>query len=102
MALQRPSLVPRLALINSLTTYRDQWRKWVFARSSAALIRLFGMRRAARIFAAGLFPEPWQSTLRDRAATVVAAVPASSYLSMARALEQCKQPTGSIRSEAER
>jgi 3-oxoadipate enol-lactonase len=88
MALQRPNLVPRLALINSLATYRDQWRKWMYARSSAALIRLCGMRRAARIFAAGLFPEPWQSTFRDRAAEVVAAVPASSYLSMARALER--------------
>lgn len=88
MALQRPSLVPRLALINSLATYRDQWRKWMYARSCGVLIRLCGMRTAARIFAAGLFPEPWQITLRDRAAATVAAVPASSYLSMARALEQ--------------
>jgi|HubBroStandDraft_1064217.scaffolds.fasta_scaffold16948_6 3-oxoadipate enol-lactonase len=88
MALQRPTLVPRLALINSLATYRDQWRKWIYARSSGALIRLVGMRRAARMFAAGLFPDPWQQTLRARAAAVVAAVPARSYLSMARALEQ--------------
>jgi 3-oxoadipate enol-lactonase len=87
-ALQRPTLVPRLALIKSLATYRDQWRKWMYARSSAALIRLLGMRRAARIFAAGLFPQPWQTTFRDRAASVVAAVPACSYLSMSRALEQ--------------
>jgi hypothetical protein len=90
MALQRPTLVPRLALINSLATYRDQWRKWMHARSNAALIRLFGMRGAARIFAAGLFPEPWQTTFRDRAPAVVAAVPARSYLSMSRALEQCE------------
>jgi pimeloyl-ACP methyl ester carboxylesterase len=88
MALQRPTLVPRLALINSLATYRDHWRKWMHARTSCALIRLFGMRSAARVFAAGLFPEPWQQTFRDRAAAVVAAVPAGSYLSMARALEQ--------------
>jgi 3-oxoadipate enol-lactonase len=88
MALQRPARVPRLALINSLATYQDQWRKWIYARSCAALIRLIGMRRAARIFAAGLFPKPWQQTFRDRAAAVVAAVPASSYLSMSRALEQ--------------
>jgi 3-oxoadipate enol-lactonase len=88
MALQRPALVPRLALINSLATYRDQWRKWIYTRSCAALIRLVGMRRAARIFAAGLFPEPWQQPLRDRATVVVAAVPASSYLCMLRALEQ--------------
>jgi 3-oxoadipate enol-lactonase len=88
MALQRPALVPRLALINSLATYGDHWRKWMHARTSAALIRLFGMRSAARIFAAGLFPEPCQQTFRDRAAAVVAAVPARSYLSMSRALEQ--------------
>jgi pimeloyl-ACP methyl ester carboxylesterase len=31
MALQRPMRVPRLALINSLASYRDQWRKWVYA-----------------------------------------------------------------------
>src|SRR5580700_70165 len=88
MSLQRPTLVPRLALINSLATYRDQWRKWMYARSCAALIRLVGMRRAARMFAAGLFPEPWQQTYRARAAAVVAAVPARSYLSMLRALER--------------
>lgn len=88
MALQHPTHVPRLALINSLATYRDHWCKWMHARTSAALIRLFGMRSAGRIFAAGLFPEPWQQAFRDRAAAVVAAVPASSYLSMSRALEQ--------------
>jgi 3-oxoadipate enol-lactonase len=88
MALQRPTLVPRLTLINSLATYRDQWRKWIYARSCGALIRLIGMRRAACVFAAGLFPEPWQQTLRARAAAVVAAVPAKSYLSMSRALER--------------
>ena len=88
MALERPALVPRLALINSLATYRDDWRKWMHARACTALIRLFGMRSAARVFAAGLFPEPWQQTFRERAAAVVGAVPASSYLSMVRALEQ--------------
>jgi hypothetical protein len=88
MALERPTLVPRLALINSLASYRDHWRKWLHARTCASLIRVCGMRSAARVFAAGLFPEPWQQTFRERAATVVAAVPASSYLAMARALEQ--------------
>ena len=88
MALQRPGLVPRLALINSLATYKDQWRKWMCARWCGLLVRLLGMRRAARVFAAGLFPEPWQQTLRERAVAVVAAVPAASYLSMSRALEQ--------------
>jgi 3-oxoadipate enol-lactonase len=87
MALQRPTLVPRLALINSLATYRDQWRKWIYARFCGALICLIGMRTAARVFAAGLFPEPWQQTLRARASAVVAAAPAKSYLSMSRALE---------------
>jgi hypothetical protein len=47
MALQRPGLVARLALINSLATYRDEWRKWMYARSCSVLIRLLGMRRAA-------------------------------------------------------
>jgi len=88
MALQRPAAVPRLALINSLATYGDQWRKWMYARSWGVLIRLLGMRRAARIFAAGLFPQPWQQAFRDRAEAVVAAVPAASYLSMSRALEK--------------
>src|ERR1035438_6451841 len=88
MALQRPNQVPRLALINTLATYQDDWRKWTYARTSAALIRLLGMRRAGRIFAAGLFPEPWQRTLRDRASEVVASVPKNSYLGMSDALEQ--------------
>jgi 3-oxoadipate enol-lactonase len=87
MALQRPHGVPRLALINSLATYGNQWRKWVYARSCSALIRLVGMHRAAEIFAAGLFPEPWQYRLRERATAVVAAMPAGRYLSMAHALE---------------
>jgi pimeloyl-ACP methyl ester carboxylesterase len=88
MALQRPTRVPRLALINTLVSYRGHWRKWIYARSSGALISLLGMRRAAHIFAAGLFPQPWQQAMRDRAAAVVAAVPASSYLGMSLALEQ--------------
>src|SRR5271163_974301 len=37
MALQRPDSVPRLALINSLASYRiDHWRKWLEARVSGA------------------------------------------------------------------
>jgi pimeloyl-ACP methyl ester carboxylesterase len=88
MALRRPGLIDRLALINSLATYKDQWRKWMYARYCDVLVHLLGMRRAARVFAEGLFPEPWQQTLRDRAAAVVAAVPARAYLSMSRALEQ--------------
>jgi len=87
MALQRPRRVPRLALINSLASYGDRWHKWLCARRCSALIRVIGMRRAARIFAAGLFPEPWQQSFRDRAEAVVAAVPAKTYLAMIRALE---------------
>ncbi len=88
MALKRPDHVPRLALISTLATYQYDWHKWTYARTSAALIRLLGMRRAARIFAASLFPEPWQKQLRDRASEVVASVPESSYLGMSDALEQ--------------
>jgi pimeloyl-ACP methyl ester carboxylesterase len=94
MALQRPLLVPRLALINTLASYRDDWRKWTFARTSAATIRLLGMRRAAHLFAADLFPEPWQAGLRDRAAQVVGTVPASHYLSLAEALEHWTMSAG--------
>jgi pimeloyl-ACP methyl ester carboxylesterase len=88
MALQRSKGVPRLALINTLATYRDHWRKWIFARSSSTLVRLLGMRRAASLFAASLFPEPWQQWMRERAAAAIAAVPASAYLGMSLALEQ--------------
>jgi 3-oxoadipate enol-lactonase len=46
------------------------------------------MRRAASIFAVGLFPEPWQKGMHDRATEEVASVPADSYLGMSEALEQ--------------
>ncbi len=89
MALQRPHAVPRLALINSLATYRvDHWRKWYEARVPAALVRMLGMRRMARLMAGRAFPEPWQQQFRDRAVAVVGAVPAASYLAMATALER--------------
>lgn len=81
MAALRPSRVPRLGLINSLATYRpDHWRKWVETYVTATLVRLFGMRRAAWLLAARLFPEPWQREIRRHAAASVGAVPASSYL----------------------
>ena len=88
MALQRPAGVPRLALINTLASYRDDWHKWGYARLTEAAIRVFGMRRAAKLFASELFPDPWQAGLRDRAAQVVGAVPANRYLSMVDALER--------------
>jgi 3-oxoadipate enol-lactonase len=87
MAAQRPASVPRLGLINSLATYRpDGWRKWAETYVSATLVRLLGMRRAAWLLAARLFPEPWQDTMRKHAATAVGAVPASCYLGMGLAL----------------
>jgi len=44
MALQRPAAVPRLALINSVASYRiDSFRKWLEARIPATLIPLLGM-----------------------------------------------------------
>jgi len=81
MALQRPNAVRRLGLINSLATYRlDHWRKWLETALTVALISLIGMRRAARLGAKRLFPMPWQWSLRERAAAVVSAVPATNYL----------------------
>lgn len=87
MAAQRPTSVPRLGLINSLATYRpDDWHKWLEVHVSIWLVRLLGMRRAAWLLALRLFPEPWQRAIRERAAAVVGAVPASSYLGMGLAL----------------
>lgn len=87
MAAQRPASVPRLGLINSLATYRpNDWRKWLETHVSATLVRILGMRRAAWLLAARLFPEPWQQAIRKHAAAAVGAVPASSYLGMGMAL----------------
>ncbi len=89
MALQRPAAVPRLALINSLATYRiDDWRKWCEARIPIALARVLGMKRMARIVAGRSFPEHWQRAMRERAIAVVGAVPAATYLGLASALER--------------
>jgi 3-oxoadipate enol-lactonase len=89
MALQRPSTVPRLALINSLATYRvDHWTKWCKARIDAALVRLLGIEKTAELIAARLFPDPRQAPMRARAAAVIGAVPAKTYLDMAHALER--------------
>lgn len=87
MAAQRPAGVLRMGLINSLATYRpDHWRKWLETHVTATVVRLLGMRRAAWLMAARLFPEPWQREIRQHAAAVVGAVPASSYLGMGLAL----------------
>jgi pimeloyl-ACP methyl ester carboxylesterase len=88
MALQRPASVPRLVLINSLACYRiDHWRKWLEARVPAAIVRILGMRRMARLLAGRVLPERWQQPMRDRAVAVIGAVPAATYLGMAAALE---------------
>jgi pimeloyl-ACP methyl ester carboxylesterase len=89
MALQRPGWVPRLGLINSLASYRvDHWTKWCKARVDAGLVRLLGIRRTAALIAGRLFPHPAQAPMRARAAAVIGAVPAETYLTMARALER--------------
>jgi 3-oxoadipate enol-lactonase len=89
MALQRPESVPRLALINTLVTYRiDHWRKWLEAKLPPIFIRLLGMRLTAKLAAARLFPHSWQRPLRERAALVMRKVTAKTYLGMARALER--------------
>lgn len=89
MALRRPQSVARLALINTLLSYRiDHWRKWLEARVPSILIRSVGMRCAARLAATRLFPLPWQRVLRDRAAEAISRVTAKVYLAMAKALER--------------
>jgi 3-oxoadipate enol-lactonase len=88
MALQRPQSVARLALINTLLSYRiDHWRKWLEARVPAILIRLLGMRCTARLSATRLFPMRWQRALRERAVEVISRTASKAYLGMAKALE---------------
>jgi 3-oxoadipate enol-lactonase len=87
MAASRPNSVPRLALINSLATYRPHnWRKWMETYVSATLVRMLGMPRAAWLVAARLFPESWQRAMREHTAAALGAVPATSYLGMGLAL----------------
>jgi hypothetical protein len=76
-------------LVNSLTTYRlDTLNKWLEARIPVLLIGLFGMKPLARLCAARMFPQPWQRSLRERAAAVVGAVPPASYIDIVAALVQ--------------
>jgi pimeloyl-ACP methyl ester carboxylesterase len=87
MALQRPESVRRLALINSLATYKlDHWSKWLEAAVTLVLVPLIGMPRAARLCARRLFPLPWQHSLRERAIAALSAVPTTHYLGAGRAL----------------
>ncbi len=89
MALQRPQAVTRLALINTLLSYRiNHWRKWLEARMPAVIVRLMGMHCAARLAATRLFPMPWQRVLRGTSKVdVMSRVASKVYLGMAKALE---------------
>jgi 3-oxoadipate enol-lactonase len=87
MAATRPNCVPKLALINSLATYRPHSvRKWLETHVSANLVRMLGMPRAAVLVAARLFPEKWQRAMRAHTAAALGSVPATSYLGMGLAL----------------
>jgi len=87
MATLRPDCVPKLALINSLATYKPHdLRKWLETYVAATLVRLVGMPRAAYVTAARLFPEPWQRAMREHTARVLGSVPANSYLGTGLAL----------------
>jgi 3-oxoadipate enol-lactonase len=87
MAASRPTCVPKLALINSLATYRPHSvRKWLETHVSANLVRMLGMPRAAVLVAARLFPEKWQRAMRTHTAAAMGAVPATNYLGMGLAL----------------
>ncbi|HEX3397531.1 MAG TPA: alpha/beta hydrolase [Steroidobacteraceae bacterium] len=87
MASLRPACVPRLALINSLATYKPRdLRKWLETYVAATLVRLLGMPRAACLMSARLFPEPWQRVIREHAARALGSVPANSYLGTGLAL----------------
>lgn len=87
MAAAHPDLVPRLALINSLATYRPHTlRKWLETYLAACLVQLLGTPRAASLMARRLFPKGGQRALREHAVKVLSAVPSSNYLSMGFAL----------------
>ena len=87
MALQRPTQVDRLVLINSLPSYRvDHWKKWLELYAQIGMVRTLGLPRAAKMVAARLFPLPHQEPMRSRVATVVGANPVRPYLATARAL----------------
>lgn len=89
MALQRPDAVPRLALINSLGSYKvDTWTKWLEARVPKVMVPILGMRLTGWLCANRMFPHPWQRSLRGRAAAAIGTVPAASYLGIMSMLER--------------
>lgn len=87
MTLQRPHAVSRLALINSLPSYRvDHWRKALELYLQTGLVRVLGMRRTAALVARRMFPHARQAAMRARVVEVVGSSPAEPYLRCARAL----------------
>lgn len=87
MALQRPTAVGNLVLINSLPSYRiDHWRKGLEYYLQVALVRLVGMRRTAQMVATRLFPHAHQHPMRQRVIDVIGASDPAPYLRCARAL----------------
>ena len=87
MALQRPGAVERLVLINSLPSYRiDHWKKAAEYWLQVGWVRLFGMRRTARMIARRLFPHPEQAAMRARVVDVVGQASPAPYLRCAHAL----------------
>jgi len=87
MALQQPARIERLIVCNALASYRtDTWRKWIEAHAQLALVRLLGLRRAARIIARRMFPHDDQAPKRQRVVDVVGANPRRPYLDTIHAL----------------
>jgi 3-oxoadipate enol-lactonase len=86
MSLQRPEQVKRLALINSLASYRvDHWRKWLEAWIPIALVRVLGIQATAWLLATRMFPQPWQSAMRKLGALMIGAASAQAALATAQA-----------------
>lgn len=87
MALLRPTRVRRLIVCNTLASYRtDTWHKWIEAHLQLVLVRLLGLRRAARLIARRMFPHGDQAPKRQRVVDVVGANPRRAYLDTVHAL----------------
>jgi pimeloyl-ACP methyl ester carboxylesterase len=87
MALAQAHRVSKLALCNALSNYRtDTWRKWMEAHVQVTLVRLLGLRRAARLIANRLFPHEDQAPKRQRVVDVIGANPRSAYFATINAL----------------
>src|SRR5690606_38886004 len=87
MALQRPRACSRLVVINSLPSYRIEYRrKALELYLQTGMVRLLGMRRTARMVARRLFPHPQQRAMRQWVMDVVGGSRPQLYLRCARAL----------------